>query len=79
MDAEDYTSSASSSSASASASPSPPASPSEHRLPPKRRAGRKKFRETRHPVYRGVRARAGGRRWVCDVGEPGELPSPAVT
>ncbi|XP_062232159.1 dehydration-responsive element-binding protein 1F-like [Phragmites australis] len=70
MDAED-TSSASSSSSSLS----PPTSPSGdggqlHRLPPKRRAGRKKFRETRHPVYRGVRARAGGSRWVCEVREP---------
>ncbi|KAG8053820.1 hypothetical protein GUJ93_ZPchr0001g30259 [Zizania palustris] len=64
MDTED-TSSASSSSL------SPPSSPSgRHRLPPKRRAGRKKFRETRHPVYRGVRARAGGSRWVCEVREP---------
>uniref|UniRef100_A0A0E0JU58 AP2/ERF domain-containing protein n=1 Tax=Oryza punctata TaxID=4537 RepID=A0A0E0JU58_ORYPU len=65
MDTED-TSSASSSSL------SPPSSPSggHHRLPPKRRAGRKKFRETRHPVYRGVRARAGGSRWVCEVREP---------
>ncbi|KAL6616791.1 hypothetical protein ACP70R_039061 [Stipagrostis hirtigluma subsp. patula] len=68
MDAED-TSSATSSS---SSSPSPPASPSQqrHRPAPKRRAGRKKFRETRHPVYRGVRARAGGSRWVCEVREP---------
>nr|CDS43921.1 transcription factor [Oryza sativa f. spontanea] len=66
MDTED-TSSASSSSV------SPPSSPGgghHHRLPPKRRAGRKKFRETRHPVYRGVRARAGGSRWVCEVREP---------
>lgn len=66
MDTED-TSSASSSSL------SPPSSPGDGgklRLPPKRRAGRKKFRETRHPVYRGVRARAGGSRWVCEVREP---------
>ncbi|KAJ8626472.1 hypothetical protein MRB53_019779 [Persea americana] len=39
--------------------------------PPKRRAGRKKFRETRHPVYRGVRRRNGD-RWVCEVREPGK-------
>lgn len=37
--------------------------------PPKRRAGRTKFRETRHPVYKGVRQRNGG-KWVCEVREP---------
>ncbi|PKA60837.1 Dehydration-responsive element-binding protein 1E [Apostasia shenzhenica] len=37
--------------------------------PPKRPAGRTKFRETRHPVYKGVRLR-GARRWVCEVREP---------
>lgn len=66
MDADDSSSASSSSS-------SPPASPADHhlhRLPPKRRTGRKKFRETRHPVYRGVRARGGGTRWVCEVREP---------
>uniref|UniRef100_A0A7N0V4C5 AP2/ERF domain-containing protein n=1 Tax=Kalanchoe fedtschenkoi TaxID=63787 RepID=A0A7N0V4C5_KALFE len=36
---------------------------------PKRRAGRKKFTETRHPVYRGVRRRNRD-RWVCEVREP---------
>ncbi|URD86654.1 hypothetical protein MUK42_28421 [Musa troglodytarum] len=35
---------------------------------PKRKGGRKKFRETRHPVYHGVRERNGG-RWVCEVRE----------
>lgn len=37
---------------------------------PKQRSGQKKFRETRHPVYRGVHARADGSRWVCKVREP---------
>ncbi|KAE8788580.1 HvCBF11 [Hordeum vulgare] len=37
--------------------------------PPKRRAGRTKVRETRHPVYKGVRSRNPG-RWVCEVREP---------
>lgn len=36
---------------------------------PKKKAGRKKFKETRHPVYRGVRQR-NGNRWVCEVRDP---------
>ncbi|KAI3757585.1 hypothetical protein L6452_05126 [Arctium lappa] len=36
---------------------------------PKKRAGRKKFKETRHPVYRGIRRR-NSRKWVCEVREP---------
>nr|QJF54154.1 dehydration responsive element binding protein 1E [Lilium longiflorum] len=37
----------------------------------KRRAGRTKFKETRHPLYRGVRRRGkGGQHWVCELREP---------
>ena len=58
------------------ASPSPSTSEQEqHRTvwtsPPKRPAGRTKFRETRHPVFRGVRRRGNARRWVCEVRVPG--------
>ncbi|KAJ4774768.1 Dehydration-responsive element-binding protein 1E [Rhynchospora pubera] len=38
--------------------------------PPKRPAGRTKFHETRHPIYRGVRRRGSSDRWVCEVREP---------
>ncbi|KAE8726676.1 UPF0481 protein [Hibiscus syriacus] len=34
----------------------------------KRKAGRKIFKETRHPVFKGVRRRKG--KWVCEVREP---------
>ncbi|XP_062199161.1 dehydration-responsive element-binding protein 1H-like [Phragmites australis] len=41
--------------------------------PPKKRpAGRTKFRETRHPVFRGVRRRGTAGRWVCEVRVPGK-------
>ncbi|KAL8216672.1 hypothetical protein R6Q57_023509 [Mikania cordata] len=36
---------------------------------PKKRAGRTKFKETRHPIYRGVRMR-NENKWVCEVREP---------
>ncbi|XP_061351566.1 dehydration-responsive element-binding protein 1E-like [Gastrolobium bilobum] len=36
---------------------------------PKKRAGRKKYKETRHPVYWGVRRRKSD-KWVCEVREP---------
>lgn len=39
--------------------------------PPKRPAGRTKFQETRHPVFRGVRRRGAAGRWVCEVRVPG--------
>ncbi|KAM0878942.1 hypothetical protein ACQ4PT_034577 [Festuca glaucescens] len=35
--------------------------------PPKRPAGRTKFHETRHPVYRGVRSRGRVGQWVCEM------------
>ncbi|MCD7450463.1 hypothetical protein HAX54_006533 [Datura stramonium] len=38
---------------------------------PKKRAGRKKFKETRHPIYRGVRRR-NNNKWVCELREPTE-------
>ncbi|MCL7025718.1 hypothetical protein MKW94_008162 [Papaver nudicaule] len=40
----------------------------------KKRAGRKKFKETRHPIYRGVRERKND-KWVCEVREPNNSKS----
>ncbi|WVZ91815.1 hypothetical protein U9M48_037938 [Paspalum notatum var. saurae] len=56
----------STSSSGSTPSPTPPAKK-------KRPAGSTRFRETRHPVYRGVRrrGRAGRWRWVCEVRVPG--------
>lgn len=36
---------------------------------PKKRAGRRVFKETRHPIYRGVRLR-NNNKWVCELREP---------
>ncbi|CAK7335441.1 unnamed protein product [Dovyalis caffra] len=36
---------------------------------PKKRAGRRIFKETRHPIFRGVRKRNGD-KWVCELREP---------
>lgn len=38
--------------------------------PPKRRAGRSKLQETRHPLYRGVRRRGREGQWVCELRVP---------
>ncbi|KAH7671436.1 AP2/ERF domain-containing protein [Dioscorea alata] len=59
-----HTNSSSSRTTAPSTSLSPMSRPS-----PKRKAGRKKFKETRHPVYCGVRHRNGG-KWVCEIREP---------
>ncbi|PVH64700.1 hypothetical protein PAHAL_2G337000 [Panicum hallii] len=58
------------------ASPSTSSPEQEHHrtvwtAPPKKPAGRTKFRETRHPVFRGVRRRGNAGRWVCEVRVPG--------
>ncbi|KQJ91103.1 dehydration-responsive element-binding protein 1H [Brachypodium distachyon] len=66
MDAADSPSSSSSHEQHGAACP-PPAPPR-----PKRPAGRTKFKETRHPVYRGVRRRGPAGRWVCEVRVPGK-------
>ncbi|PQQ14281.1 dehydration-responsive element-binding protein 1F [Prunus yedoensis var. nudiflora] len=41
---------------------------------PKKRAGRRVFKETRHPVYRGVRRRNND-KWVCEMREPNNKKS----
>ncbi|XP_047051948.1 dehydration-responsive element-binding protein 1H-like [Lolium rigidum] len=48
-------------------SPTSSSSPHHGTVQAKRPAGRTKFKETRHPVYRGVRHRGSAGRWVCEV------------
>ncbi|GJM99292.1 hypothetical protein PR202_ga16381 [Eleusine coracana subsp. coracana] len=69
--------SSSSSSSGSSSSETKPASWSSSSPQPakKRPAGRTKFRETRHPVFRGVRRRGNAGRWVCEVRVPGRRGS----
>ncbi|XP_062192239.1 dehydration-responsive element-binding protein 1I-like [Phragmites australis] len=59
------------------ASTSPSSAQHLRQVPAKRPAGRTKFRETHHPVFRGVRrrGRAGRWRWVCEVRLPGRSGS----
>ena len=35
----------------------------------KKRAGRKKFKETRHPIYQDVRSRKFS-KWICEISHP---------
>ncbi|XP_057472827.1 dehydration-responsive element-binding protein 1F-like [Actinidia eriantha] len=77
MNLEDESSPYSSSSSSSSTfcnitiNPSSPSTPTNVSLPTfhKRKAGRKKFKETRHPIYRGIRLKNRD-KWVCEVREP---------
>ncbi|KAL5728230.1 basic helix-loop-helix protein [Ranunculus cassubicifolius] len=59
----------SSSSSSSSTDLSSSSTHSIETVSPKRKAGRKIFKETRHPIYRGVRKR-NGCKWVCEVRVP---------
>ncbi|XP_027151693.1 dehydration-responsive element-binding protein 1A-like [Coffea eugenioides] len=75
MDFEGYHSSTSPSSSSSSPSSSSSSSSDDNcnvtakSSSHKRKAGRRKFKETRHPIYRGVRRR-NGNKWVCEMREP---------
>ncbi|KAK6926642.1 AP2/ERF domain [Dillenia turbinata] len=72
MNGDSSSSLSSSNSSLSSSNPNSPTSASNDPMPAvshKRKAGRKKFKETRHPIYRGVRCR-NGNKWVCEVREP---------
>ncbi|XP_045802852.1 dehydration-responsive element-binding protein 1B-like [Trifolium pratense] len=40
----------------------------------KKKTGRKKFKQTRHPIYRGIRQR-NGKKWVSEIREPNKKKS----
>jgi hypothetical protein len=40
----------------------------------KKKTGTKKFKETRHPIYRGIRQR-NENKWVCEIREPNKKKS----
>lgn len=50
-----------------------PSNPNSHKK--KTKTGRKKFMETRHPIYKGVRQRNNGNKWVCEILEPNKKKS----
>jgi len=50
-----------------------PSKPNSHKK--KTKTGIKKFKETRHPIYKGVRQRYNGNKWVCEILEPNKKKS----